>query len=421
MQQASNLLSNKTFFNKPVKIYPHKSLNTCKGVVRCRELSYCDPDEILSNLKSQGVREVKRISVSRNGTRRDTNTYILTFASPNLPSSIKIGFLNVKVDVYVPNPLRCFKCQRYGHHESKCPNLPVCPKCSFEGHDHNVDTCNNPLHCPNCKSNHSSSSRDCLRWKDEKEILSLKYKHNLSFIEARREVENRRNDQLQSSGRQSYSNAVSPTPAKDSCPTCKLLAKKLLEKFPDMANELKDLIPSKVLSTSSSSLKPTPQSKPPSSDTCTSKSSKSSSPDLPKSSASIKTTKPSPQSSNIQKPHSSNSTNDVASQQRKLKTSNTSTPTSVAASKPHRSNSTNRKGPSAAPRRQQKPKPSVEYEPPLQIETTNRFQNLEDMEADQEDLEGDASDSEEYHPNDDWNKNIESWSTSTAETKIIKS
>ena len=202
-----------------------------------------------------------------------------------------------------------------------------------------------------------------------------------------------------------------PTPAKDSCPTCELLAKKLLEKFPDMANELKDLIPSKVLSPSSSSQKPTPQSKPPSSDT--SKSSKSSSPDLPKSSASTKTTKPSPQSSNIQKPHSSNSTNDVASQQRKLKTSNTSTPTSVAASKPHRSNSTNRKGPSAAPGRQQKPKPSVEYEPPPQIETTNRFQNLEDMEADQEDLEGDASDLEEYHPDDDWNKNIESWSTSS--------
>ena len=217
----------------------------------------------------------------------------------------------------------------------------------------------------------------------------------------------------------SYSNAVSPTPAKDSCPTCELLAKKLLEKFPDMANELKDLIPSKVLSPSSSSQKPTPQSKPPSSDT--SKSSKSSSPDLPKSSASTKTTKPSPQSSNIQKPHPSNSTNDVASQQQKLKTSNTSIPTSVAPSKPHRSNSTNHKGPSAAPRRQQKLKPSVEYEPPPQIETTNRFQNLEDMEADQEDLEGDASDSEEYHPDDDWNKNIESWSTSTVETKIIKS
>ena len=102
MQQASNLLSNKTFFNKPVKIYPHKSLNTCKGVVRCRELSYCDPDEILSNLKSQGVREVKRISVSRNGTRRDTNTYILTFASPNLPSSIKIGFFNVTYMYQIP-------------------------------------------------------------------------------------------------------------------------------------------------------------------------------------------------------------------------------------------------------------------------------------------------------------------------------
>ena len=43
------------------------------------------------------------------------------------------------------------------------------------------------------------------------------------------------------------------------------------------------------------------------------------------------------------------------------------------------------------------------------------------MEADQEDLEGDASVPEDYHPDDDWNKNIESWSTSTAETKIIKS
>ena len=104
-----------------------------------------------------------------------------------------------------------------------------------------------------------------------------------------------------------------------------------------------------------------------------------------------------------------------------MRTSNTSIPISVVPSKLHRSNSTNRKEPSAAPRRQQKSKPSVEYEPPPQIETTNRFQNLEDIEADREDLEGNASDSEEYHPADDRNKNIESWSTSTAETKIIKS
>ena len=97
MQQASNLLSNKTFFNKPVKIYPHKSLNTCKGVVRCRELSYCDPDEILSNLKSQGVREVKRISVSRNGTRRDTNTYILTFPLQIFLLQLKLASLMLKL------------------------------------------------------------------------------------------------------------------------------------------------------------------------------------------------------------------------------------------------------------------------------------------------------------------------------------
>ena len=52
-----------------------------------------------------------------------------------------------------------------------------------------------------------------------------------------------------------------------------------------------------------------------------------------------------------------------------------------------------------APLGQQNPKASVEYESPPWIETTNRLQNLEDMGADQEGLEGDASDSEEYrHP-----------------------
>ena len=122
-QQASNLLNNRVFFNINVRVYPHATLNTCKGVIRCKDLAYCDSDkEIKDNLKDQAVSDVKRISVFRNGTSTPTNTYILTFSSPDLPTSIKIGFQSVKVDVYVPNPLRCFRCQRYGHHEIRCKN-----------------------------------------------------------------------------------------------------------------------------------------------------------------------------------------------------------------------------------------------------------------------------------------------------------
>ena len=200
-------------------------------------------EEIKSNLKSQAVSDVKRISVLRNGIRRDTHTYILTFSTPILPTSIKVGFQSVKVDVYVPNPLRCYRCQRYGHHESNCRSTPVCPKCAFEGEDHDQKTCNNPPLCVNCKSSHPTYSKECSVWKDEKEILSIKFKDNVTFLEARKTVEKRRSDQAMLSKSTTYANVVSPLPTNGHCPTCELLAKKLLQKFPEMTDELKALIP----------------------------------------------------------------------------------------------------------------------------------------------------------------------------------
>ena len=226
-QQVKNLLGHKKLFNLDVNIFPHKTLNTSKGVIRCKELSFCDSlEEIKSNLKSQAVSDVKRISVLRNGIRRDTHTYILTFSTPILPTSIKVGFQSVKVDVYVPNPLRCYRCQRYGHHESNCRSTPVCPKCAFEGEDHDQKTCNNPPLCVNCKSSHPTYSKECSVWKDEKEILSIKFKDNVTFLEARKTVEKRRSDQAMLSKSTTYANVVSPLPTNGHCPTCELLAKK---------------------------------------------------------------------------------------------------------------------------------------------------------------------------------------------------
>ena len=49
---------------------------------------------------------IRRISVLRDGAKKPTNTFVITFNSPVLPSVVKIGFMQVKVDVYIPNPLR---------------------------------------------------------------------------------------------------------------------------------------------------------------------------------------------------------------------------------------------------------------------------------------------------------------------------
>ena len=77
---AENLLKLKTFFNIKIKSYPHTTLNTSRGVIKS--------SEIKTNLNSQGVIDVRRISIRRNGKTIETNTYILTFNQPQVPKEI---------------------------------------------------------------------------------------------------------------------------------------------------------------------------------------------------------------------------------------------------------------------------------------------------------------------------------------------
>ena len=96
------------------------SLNTSKGIVRCPALSRVTNDDIKEGMTEQGFTDVCRITVRRDGIIKPANTFLLTFDSPNLPTVVKIGFIQVKVDVYIPNPLRCYNCQVFGHHKNEC-------------------------------------------------------------------------------------------------------------------------------------------------------------------------------------------------------------------------------------------------------------------------------------------------------------
>jgi hypothetical protein len=50
-----------------------------------------------------------------NNERVDSLSVLLEFSTPEVPDRVKVGFLCYSVRPYVPPPLRCFKCQRYGH------------------------------------------------------------------------------------------------------------------------------------------------------------------------------------------------------------------------------------------------------------------------------------------------------------------
>ena len=111
------LLHLKQFHDLKVTMSLHGSLNTYKGVVRCPDLQWVSEDEILENMREQGVINVRRIKVRRDGTLKDTSTFVFTFNTSILPKQLKVAFLRVSVDPYIPDPLRCYVCQVYGHHD----------------------------------------------------------------------------------------------------------------------------------------------------------------------------------------------------------------------------------------------------------------------------------------------------------------
>lgn len=233
-QQAENLLGHDTFFGQPVEIYAHRTLNSSRGVVRCKELSLCTLAEIESNLRSQGVTAAKQITIIRNGKTIKTNTYILNFDSPTVPKEIKVGFLKVKVSVYVPNPMRCYRCQKFGHTERTCTKTPVCGRCAFAGSEHDYSTCTNEMKCLNCGGQHLARSKDCPVWKLEKETLHIKYNENLNFPDARKLAKTRL--QLDETRPRSYAAAVQP--ASSSCQSCL----KLSERITELENRIEQLL-----------------------------------------------------------------------------------------------------------------------------------------------------------------------------------
>ncbi|XP_048255091.1 uncharacterized protein LOC125381695 [Haliotis rufescens] len=195
-KQAVSLLSIKTLANVPVVVSPHRSLNSSKGIVRDRGrfLADMNEDDILVELQSQNVIAVKRFSSKRNCEVTKTNTYLFTFGLPKIPESIRAGYCSIKVDMYIPNPLRCYKCQHYGHGSRTCHEQAACHRCG--GNCPDSTQCNKDPSCVNCGDSHASSSKDCTRFKRESKIVKIKHERNISFQDAKKIVQDEEKSSL---------------------------------------------------------------------------------------------------------------------------------------------------------------------------------------------------------------------------------
>ncbi|XP_071091449.1 uncharacterized protein [Haliotis cracherodii] len=188
-QQSLNLLSISTFANVEVAVSAHRTLNSCRGIIRDRARCLADmsEDEITAELDNQAVTAVKRFTVKKENSRQNTNTYLLTFARASLPQSIKAGYNNIGVEVYVPNPLRCFNCQHFGHGSKSCRYTVICYRC---GGDHDGSSCVQEIKCANCGNDHVASSKSCPVWQTESKIMKVKCEQNMSYLDAKKLVKN---------------------------------------------------------------------------------------------------------------------------------------------------------------------------------------------------------------------------------------
>ncbi|GFW07164.1 uncharacterized protein TNCV_3693591 [Trichonephila clavipes] len=116
----------------------------------------------------------------RIGHTRFTHRHLF---SRTIPHTIKAGYLNCKIRPYIPNPLRCFKCQRFGHSQTSCRGQLTCSRCASVGH---ASTDCSLEKCINCSQPHTADSKLCPKWKNEKQIQEIKTNKNITYVEARK-------------------------------------------------------------------------------------------------------------------------------------------------------------------------------------------------------------------------------------------
>lgn len=183
--QSDTLRNVTRFCEFDVTVEPHHSLNFSKGVVTSLDLANCTLDEIKNGFLDQGVVDVVRLTTFRNGARQDTASYLLTFNVRDLPPQVKAGYLSLPVRPYIPPPMRCFVCQRFGHTAQRCnkPKICICGQPPHQG-----VPCSSDVRCVNCGSDHKVTYRNCPVFKEELAIQRLRTINRIPYSEAKRIV-----------------------------------------------------------------------------------------------------------------------------------------------------------------------------------------------------------------------------------------
>lgn len=186
-EESSKLRALTSVPGATVSCSPHATMNQSRGVVFSRDLLRYSEERLVNELKNYDVTSVRRVQRKVDGVLTPTPTLFITFNRLVLPKTLKLAWLNLNVKPYVPNPRRCFHCQAYGHVTQTCRRLKngftkICVSCGMDNHG---DDCPGPVRCYHCGEPHPASSKDCERYRFEREVLNIRNQERVSFAEAK--------------------------------------------------------------------------------------------------------------------------------------------------------------------------------------------------------------------------------------------
>lgn len=77
-----------------VSVYEHKTLNSYKVVVFCRDAKGDSDDDILKTVSHQGITEVHQIT--KGGNKIPTGIFVLSVKGSKPPKEVKLGYTILK-------------------------------------------------------------------------------------------------------------------------------------------------------------------------------------------------------------------------------------------------------------------------------------------------------------------------------------
>lgn len=152
-----------------------------KGIVHGVHTEIVENDFIAANHRVVKAERLTRYN--RSTKQKDpTGSVVLSFRGDCLPDKVYLGFQSFNVNEFVPRPMRCYKCQRYGHVANNCRGSVRCPKC---GGSHGYDQCSKESpSCLHCGGDHSVAFTGCPKYKEAKEVQTFRIKNKVSYAQA---------------------------------------------------------------------------------------------------------------------------------------------------------------------------------------------------------------------------------------------